>query len=209
MTGPIGVDLDNTIVSYDEVIAQAAGEMGLIGPEVLRSKKAIRDAIRKLNDGEILWQKLQAEIYGPRIAQARLIEGVADFFKECRKRRVGVYIISHKTEFANYDTTGTNLRTSAMNWLSQHGFFSPDDLGLNRDRVFWGSTRREKIQHIRSLQCSCFIDDLEETYMEEYFPANVTKILYDPRGLYRSRTGITIFSSWKNITSFLFPPDNG
>ncbi len=32
--GPIGVDLDNTIISYDGVLYEVASELGLIGPEV-------------------------------------------------------------------------------------------------------------------------------------------------------------------------------
>lgn len=204
MTGPIGVDLDNTIVSYDDVLYRAAIELGLIGPEVSRSKKAVRDAIRKQPEGEIEWQKLQAEIYGPRMPEAQLIDGVVDFFKECHTRSIGFYIVSHKTRFANYDRTETNLRAAALSWLDSQGLFSSDSLGLSRDRVLFESTRQAKIERIRKLRCTHFIDDLEETFLEKAFPRKVVKILFDPHNLYSPRPGVRTFASWFAINSYLF-----
>lgn len=203
MTGPIGVDLDNTIVSYDDILYRVATELELIGPGVSRGKKAVRDAIRQLPDGEIEWQKLQAEIYGPRMAEAQLIDGVADFFEECHTRSIVVYIVSHKTKFANYDRTRTNLRVSALNWLKSQGLFSSDGMGLSREKVFFEATRQAKIERIGMLGCTHFIDDLEETFLEEIFPPEVVKILFDPHELYVHRPGVTICSSWEEISSYL------
>src|ERR1051325_6940804 len=63
------------------------------------TKRSIRDRIRLLPDGEIEWQKCQALLYGQRIAEAKLVEGVADFIRLCRERGIPVHIVSHKTEF--------------------------------------------------------------------------------------------------------------
>ncbi len=202
--GPIGVDLDNTIVCYDDGFYRTAMELGLVGPDVGRGKKAIRDAIREIPNGEIEWQKLQAEIYGPRMDQAQIIDGVEIFCRECVRRSLRIYIISHKTEFAHYDPTRTNLRTAAMNWMDAHGFFASDGFGLQRDSVFFESTREAKIERIRSLRCSHFIDDLEETFLEETFPNEVHRILFDPYGHYGPRPGMTVCSSWGEITHHLF-----
>lgn len=203
MIGPIGVDLDNTIVSYDDILYRVAIELELIGPEISRSKKAVRDTIRQLPDGEIEWQKLQAEIYGPRMVEAQLIDGVADFFRQCHSRCIDVYIVSHKTKFANYDRTGTNLRMSALNWLESQGLFSSDGMGLSRKRVFFESTSLAKIERIDVLGCTHFIDDLEETFLEEIFPPEVVKILFDPHDLYAPRPGVKICSSWVEISRYL------
>ncbi len=62
----IGIDFDNTIVTYDDLMYSLAMEMGLINPAVRKSKKLIRDNIRELPDGEIEWQKLQGLVYGPK-----------------------------------------------------------------------------------------------------------------------------------------------
>ena len=56
----IGMDFDNTIVSYDQVMHTVALEQEWIEPQLVKSKKQIRDHIRLLSDGERKWQKLQA-----------------------------------------------------------------------------------------------------------------------------------------------------
>ena len=51
----IGIDFDNTLIDYDGVFVAAARERGLIGREIAGSKRAVRDAIRLLPDGELTW----------------------------------------------------------------------------------------------------------------------------------------------------------
>ncbi len=46
-----------------------------------------------------------------------------------------VFIVSHKTEYAGYDETRTNLRTAALEWMTSHHFFEPHGLDLARDHV--------------------------------------------------------------------------
>ena len=54
----IGIDFDNTIVTYDNVFYEHAVKLGLIDKSVSKNKKQIRDEIRKLPNGK------QAEIIG-------------------------------------------------------------------------------------------------------------------------------------------------
>ncbi|MFC1516304.1 hypothetical protein ACFL7E_06040 [Thermodesulfobacteriota bacterium] len=204
MVGPIGVDLDNTIVSYDNVLFRVALEQKLIGPTDPSGKKAVRDAVRKLPDGEIKWQKLQSQIYGPRMKEAELIDSVKDFFYQCRLKSIPVYIVSHKTEFANYDTSGTNLRLIAMDWLHENRFFEPEGIGLDRQKIFFESTRQEKIERIKALGCKLFIDDLEETFLEKSFPDEIQKIILDRHGLCAKHPGVKICSSWSEIIEIIF-----
>jgi hypothetical protein len=199
-----GVDFDNTIVSYDEVLAEVAKERGLLDDDAIRTKRKIRDRIRQLPDGEIEWQKCQALIYGPRIDQSRLIEGVPEFFRLCSQRNVKVCIVSHKTQSSLYDTTGTNLRQAAIDWMTRQGFFQKEGLGLQRDDVFFADSRREKTNTISRLRCSYFIDDLVETFLEETFPQTTAKILYDPDSDAPAPAGITVKKSWKAISEYLF-----
>ena len=60
----IGIDFDNTIITYDEVFRAAAQARGLIEKDFGGSKQAVRDAIRLLPDGELAWQRLQGQVYG-------------------------------------------------------------------------------------------------------------------------------------------------
>lgn len=200
----IGVDFDNTLVSYDALLQSLARERGWLPEGTYPSKKEIRDFLRRLPEGEEQWQRLQAVAYGPRIAEARPAEGAEAFFQCCKRRGAKVYIVSHKTELAGYDETGTNLRTAALAWMTAHRFFAPDGLGLSPDAVCFGATRREKIARIEMLGCTHFIDDLEETFLEDCFPAEVEKILYAPRRLCHAPPGVKLAESWEEIAAYVF-----
>jgi hypothetical protein len=199
-----GIDFDNTIVTYDELLAAIARDRGLIGPASVETKRGIRDQIRLLPDGEIEWQKCQALLYGQRIAEARLIDGAAVFIRLCRERGVPVHIVSHKTEFSRFDQSGTNLRTAALSWMAAHRFFDASGLGLDPDNVHFASTRAEKIARICNLACTHFIDDLEETFLEETFPLSTMRILYEPGRQSPPPDGVALMKSWQEIRDYLF-----
>lgn len=201
--GPvIGVDFDNTIACYDDLIYRVAVERNLVGSDAPRDKTQIRQQVRSLEGGEILWQKLQATIYGPRMTEARPAAGVLSFFQSCRESVVSVFVVSHKTEFAGYDETGTNLRTAALSWMKEHRLLG-DDGGLSLDRVHFETTRQDKIGRIGNLGCTHFIDDLEETFLEDSFPAGIYKLLYAPNGAGSAIPGVTHFKSWEEISRHL------
>jgi hypothetical protein len=52
----IGVDFDNTLVTYEQVFRDVALARGLIDPDFAGTKQEIRDRIRLLQDGELAWQ---------------------------------------------------------------------------------------------------------------------------------------------------------
>ena len=199
----IGVDFDNTIACYDELMHTIALERGLIRADIAKNKKLIRDAIRALPDGEMHWRSLQVTAYGPQMQQARLIEGVREFFAECRRRGIPIYIVSHKTEYANFGEANVDLRAAAMAWLDRHGFFSPGELGLSRNDVFFESTRAKKIERIKALRATHFVDDLEETFRESAFPQDVRKILFTARDQTSDAAGAVSFSTWEQIYAHL------
>lgn len=200
----IGIDLDNTIVSYEDIIHKVALQRGLIQLDVGKNKKNIRDRIRQMPDGEIEWQRLQAIVYGSRMEEARVIDGVQTFFELCKLYKVKVYIISHKTEFARFDETGTNLRVVAMTWMKENKFFETDGLDMLQENVYFESNRHEKIERIRHLRCTHFIDDLEETFFENSFPKSIEKILYAPYIQCMSLSEVKVFTTWEEISDYFF-----
>ncbi|HJZ98514.1 MAG TPA: hypothetical protein VKE70_18515 [Candidatus Solibacter sp.] len=204
MTPVCGIDFDNTIVTYDELLATIAHERGLLDTASAQTKRDIRERIRQLPDGEIEWQKCQALLYGQRIAEARLIEGVSQFVAQCRERAIPVYIVSHKTEFSRYDPTGTNLRTAAMNWMIDHRFFDSAGLALEPANVFFASTRLEKCERIRQLACTHFIDDLEEVFLDDSFPVSTARILYEPGRQSPAPRGVALMRTWQEIRDYFF-----
>ena len=119
----IGLDFDNTLITYDDVFLNLARERGLTGADFLGRKQAIRDAIRLLPDGELSWQQLQGQVYGKGVARALMFDGVGSFLKQCRQHNVPVVIVSHKTEFGHHDPERVNLRQAALDWMTEQGFF--------------------------------------------------------------------------------------
>ncbi len=200
----IGVDFDNTIVSYNDLIYSAARRRGLISSDVMKNKKEIRDAIRKLPDGEIEWQKIQAFVYGKGMENAVLMDGVAEFFDLCKGLSVPAFIISHKTQFASMDVERVDLRETALEWMKMNKFFSKDGFGLDLDNVHFKSTRQEKIDCIQALGCTHFIDDLEETFLENFFPAHVERILFSPQGADINARNVKVCRAWGQINDYLF-----
>ncbi len=200
----IGVDFDNTIVAYDRVIADEVVKRGFRPCVENWSKQKYRDYIRRLPNGEVEWQKVQACVYGPRIAEACLIEGVHEFLGQCHVTGVSVRIVSHKTELANYDETGTNLREAAVGWMERAGLFN-SDIGLTRRDIIFATTRREKIQHIRRLGCTTFVDDLMEVFLEPAFPTEVERILFTQHGSRdHDLNGIRLRGRWSDIYGYFF-----
>src|SRR5947207_3905953 len=141
MNTVVGIDFDNTLVSYDALFHAAALERGLIGGATDAVKRAVRDEIRRLPNGEMEWQRLQALVYGPLMPRARLIEDARTFVRACHDRGIPVYVIGHKTEYAAYDDTRTNLRTAALEWMRANRFFDADGLGLRPEHVFFEDSR--------------------------------------------------------------------
>jgi hypothetical protein len=201
----IGVDFDNTIVNYDDVIFDLALKRDLIPANMQKNKKAIRDHIRQTANGEEEWIRLQAAVYGPCMDKAQIMEGVQSFFHLCQQHRVKTYIISHKTQYAKEDQTNTDLRLAALDWMTNRSFFEAAGLGLSRQNVFFTGTRQEKINAIRRLECTHFIDDLEEVFLDHSFPAGVQKILYNPLFQDSPSLGVMITHNWAEITAILFP----
>ncbi|MBU1199363.1 MAG: hypothetical protein KKF46_00830 [Nanoarchaeota archaeon] len=209
----VGVDLDNTIVNYDNSLHRIALEQGFIEKNMSKDKIVIRDYIRSKAKpkGEFNWQKLQALVYGLKMDNAELVDGVADFFLLCKKHNIPTYIISHKTEISNYKPknnneeklTSINLRKAALKWLKKNGFF--DKLGLAHEQVFFLSTREGKIDKIKELGCTHFIDDLEEVFTHPGFPKNVLKILYSKKLVSKpSLNDLFVCTEWSQINNYFF-----
>jgi len=202
----IGVDFDNTIADYDEMMHGLAFKAGLIDKNVSVSKQKIRDQVRSLENGEIKWQKLQAMAYGEFMSGAKLIEGVHGFFSNCHHQAIPVFIVSHKTQFAAQDQNNVDLHGAALAWMKEKRFFQdwPAGLAIKEEHVFFELNRQKKIERIGNLGCTHFIDDLLETFLEVSFPKSTRKILYSPSVPNRTNQDILVMSSWEEIHDHFF-----
>ena len=174
----IGLDFDNTIVRYDEVFCQAARERGLIGPEIAGTKSEVRDAVRRLPDGETKWRALQGHVYGRGIANAVPFAGLPAFLRRARETGDTIVIVSHKTELGHFDPDEVDLRAAALGWMAAQGFFSEASFSIAPEQVHFLGTRAEKLERIGELACDVFVDDLAEVLLDATFPVSVRRILF-------------------------------
>jgi 2-hydroxy-3-keto-5-methylthiopentenyl-1-phosphate phosphatase len=186
-----GVDFDNTIVSYDGLFEKAAAKTHLN----CCGKEAIRDELRSRPAGEQMWQELQAEVYGRLIEEAHVMEGFEGFVNVCRAQDIPLQVVSHKTRFAAQNPL-IDLRDAAKSWMRGQGFF--DGLGFQESDVFFCETREEKVQKMKEIRCTHFVDDLPEVLGHQGFPAEVVRILYSVNQVPGHRFDFQ--GSWVEIT---------
>jgi hypothetical protein len=175
----IGIDFDNTLVSYERAFAEVGREEGLLPPGFTGGKAAAKHWLLAERPDGRLWETLQGLVYGRRIDRAELFDGVAAFLQGCRARGdVEVAVVSHKTERAHHDPQATDLRACALRFMDERGFFTPDGFALDRGLIHFEGTREDKVRRIAALGCAIFIDDLAEVLAHPEMPAGCRKILF-------------------------------
>jgi hypothetical protein len=201
----IGIDFDNTVVCYDKVFVRTAKAEGLIPHDFRGGKAGVRELIRGLDGGEDKWQRLQGKVYGGQMENASLFEGVARFLARCRQRTdTSVFIVSHKTEFGHFDASGINLREVARAWMAKHSFSDRGGLNLANDAIYFESTRDDKVERIARLDCTHFIDDLEEVLGHPRFPAAVRRILFLNGRPEKPAVSYKVCADWQEIEDAVF-----
>ena len=193
----IGIDFDNTLIDYDRVFLDAARERGLVPRDFAGTKRAVRDAIRLLPDGEPIWQRLQGYVYGAGIGDAVPFPGAREFLARCVRDGVAMFIVSHKTRFGHFDPARVDLREAARGWMSAQGFLD----AVPADHLYFEDDREHKIARIAALGCTHFIDDLEEVFADPSFPAGVRRILLAESG---AASCDALCGDWQDVTAAIF-----
>jgi hypothetical protein len=201
MTPPIvGLDFDNTIVSYDAVFIQVARERGL-PLDTATSKNDVRDHLRAIGR-EDDWTEMQGYVYGARMSDAAPFPGALDCIAGLVSQGVTVHIVSHRTAHP-YRGPKHDLHRSARQWLEEHRFFDPQGVGLRRDAVFFELSKLDKIARIKSLGCGHFVDDLPEILALLDDHKSVKRVLFDPQRQHDADPGTSRVASWHEIPSAL------
>lgn len=197
----IGLDFDNTIVSYDQLFHKVAREQELVPREMPVNKLAVRDHLRKISQ-EDRWTEMQGYVYGARMDEASAYAGVLDFMRLARTAGHTLMIVSHKTHYPflgpQYD-----LHTAARDWIEHHLLADGEPL-IPESHIYFELTKQEKIARIGHCQCDVFIDDLPEILLADGFPAMVERLLFDPERHHAEvYPELTRFSSWDGIAGYL------
>ncbi len=205
-TPVIGIDLDNTIVQYDNLIYQLALAKNFISHNTIVSKNVVRDTIRCIPDGEYKWQALQAQIYGPLMTFATPMKGITKFLRQCVTSKIKVYIISHKTQYASSDKQ-VDLRMAAINWLIQYHIIDNAETPITHSDVYFENSQTEKIERISSVGCTHYVDDLYDVLNHKAFPSIVDKIWLSQETKQKNKTSIQELCSWAEISEHIFSSD--
>lgn len=194
----IGIDFDNTIVSYDALFHKVAREQDLVPPETPLNKVAVRDHLRGIGQ-EDRWTEMQGYVYGVRMVEALAYEGVIEFIRRAKAAGHAITIVSHKTRHPflgpQYD-----LHVAARTWIERHMLWQGRML-LPTENIFFELTKQEKLARIAACGCDAFIDDLPEILLAEDFSANTARLLFDPEDRYANATvdGLHAFRSWQQL----------
>ena len=199
----IGIDLDNTIICYDDVFLGVARHLGVSLPASCQTKLEIKNFL--LAEGRAIdWMRLQGQAYGLGMPLAKLYDGVDEFIRTCRQKQTPLVIVSHKSRYGHFDAERTDLCQAALEWLGAQGFFHDDQLGMKVRDVYFEETRDRKIDMIAGLDLSVFIDDLPEVFQSPLFPDSTRAILFSP-GISSPDTGpYQVCSSWRQIGDKVF-----
>lgn len=199
----IGLDFDNTIVSYDVLFHKVSVEQDLISQDFPINKIKIRDYLRSINK-EDSWTEMQGYVYGHRMQEAEAFPFLKEFIDNLIENGHQIVIISHKTKYPfigeKYD-----LHKSAKIWLSNNLLTNRNNSQFGLKNCFFEITKEKKVLKISEQDCDIYIDDLPEILENPLFPKKCLKILFDPENNYFNKNfeDIIIKNSWFQILDFI------
>ncbi len=195
----LGLDFDNTLISYDKLFHRVACDKELIPATTAQQKGAVRDTLRGQGMEEE-WIHLQGEVYGSRILDAEPYDGMEETLASLAARGIPMFIVSHKTR-TPYRGEPCDLHAAARSWLAQEGFHDAARLGWPESRVFFELTKQDKVARIVALGCTHYVDDLPEIL--EMLPESIVKIFFAPDGAESSSPGWKTMRSWEELPRIL------
>lgn len=189
----IALDLDNTIICYDEAFRAAASQLDCLPERGNAANKSSIKAAALACGGNDLWTRVQGLAYGEQIGKGTLFPGCAEFVASAQEELV---IVSHKTQFPVLGDK-TDLREAAANWVR-----STPLAGLP---LHFFDTREAKVAKVAELRPRALIDDLPEVFQTPGFPAATAFILFDPENTHPLWTTSPRLRSWHEAQSELLP----
>jgi hypothetical protein len=195
----VGLDFDNTLISYDNLFWRVAMDKALIPETTPPKKNAVRDYLRQQGI-EDEWTRLQGEIYGSRILEAEPYPGMQTALKGLSDRQISMFIVSHKTR-TPFLGKQWDLHAAARSWLEQQGFYDANRMSWSEDQVFFELTKEAKVARIVALGCTHYVDDLPEILA--MLPDSVEKILFAPSEGAEKHPKWKLMCSWQELPALL------
>ena len=191
----LGLDFDNTLIDYDEVFFKLALEKNLIPPTINKDKKSVRKFFID-NNIEDLFIKLQGEVYGLKVLEAKQSHGMFEALRSLKNDNFELIIVSHKTKYP-YSGEKYDLHKAASNWLEVNKFFDEDGLAMKRENVYFELTKEDKISRIEQLDISFYVDDLPSIL--QMIKPSIKRILYSPKCKEKIDKDFYLLKNWENL----------
>ncbi|CAE19696.1 conserved hypothetical protein [Prochlorococcus marinus subsp. pastoris str. CCMP1986] len=191
----LGLDFDNTLIDYDEVFYKLALEKNLIPQSINKDKKSVRKFFID-NNIEDEFIKLQGEVYGLKVLEAKQSFGMFEALKSLKNDNFELIIVSHKTKYP-YSGKKYDLHKAASNWLEVNKFYDEDGLAMKRENVYFEVTKEDKISRIEELDISFYIDDLQSIL--EMIRPSIKRILYNPKFKEKIDKDFYLLENWKDL----------
>lgn len=198
----IGLDFDNTIVSYDALFHKIACERARLPSDIPKNKVAVRDWFRNAGQEDV-WTELQGYVYGARMDETVAYLGAIRFMSNAVRAGHTLGIVSHKTKHPflgpKYD-----LHAAARQWVEKHLSDEGRTL-IPAEQVYFELTKEEKLSRIARFRCDIFVDDLPEILLAPQFPTNTRPILFDPENNHAASFPLpdAVVLSWDELAARL------
>ena len=184
----IGIDLDNTIINYQNSFKKFLKEKNIDSKSIDKKKiKFISNSNSKIKN----WTQTQEEIYGKYIFFAKPFKYFKDFEKFALKNKIKLFIVSHKTKFSQFSKK-YNLHSQSNKWLK-------NNISKKIYKIYYVKTVNQKIKKIAYLNPDYFIDDLIEIFNHKNFPKKIKKIHFSKIKVNNFYT----FSNWDKIKKYI------
>jgi len=83
----IGLDLDNTLICYDQAFLRVGKEEGILSASFAGNKAAVKRALLAERPDGSRWEALQASFMADALMAAMLFDGVTEFLERWPKPR--------------------------------------------------------------------------------------------------------------------------
>jgi len=196
MLQKIGLDLDNTIISYDKLIFELAEKKYSISKRFIDKDKDFlkKEIIKKKGNKE--WTAFQGLIYGKYILRAKLSNSFYNTISKI-KNFYDLYIISHKTKWSKIGIK-INLRNAAKKFLKKNKISYCKNSLISNKNIFFENTEEEKIKKIKNLKLNYFIDDLIKVLLR--LPKRINKINFN----LKKRKNFLTINDWQDLETIIF-----
>ncbi|MCF6434689.1 HAD family hydrolase [Pseudoalteromonas sp. MMG022] len=172
----LGIDFDNTIANYTGVFHRVAHQLGWMPEHIGHSKEQVKQYFFDQNN-EAQWTQLQGIVYGEKINEASPFPHCLEVLKALQAQGHELFLISHKTQYP-FIGKKVDLHEAARNWLVDQGLLGGDDAVFCDNRIFFNTTKEQKLERVATLQIDVFVDDLESILLAESFPSTTIGVLF-------------------------------